>query len=328
MNLAQLQQEATRLKTASIFRYGDPTTFAVRLLPDEVELPGPSKPQDYLTTLSNKLKVQLPEGGTVAVVGAGNCGLVAEALTAGAKKVVAIEPRMRFKAAADHICGLLKSIHPEADVSTFLGWPGKSASFGPLDVILWSEGLDEADKPLDYMRALLQLLKPTGLMVVEVNHGSITTFAGRINSFRPTAACFGQLLDQLAAKNEGSTPGRGNNTALYKVGRGLKVSEVEAKKPETQLPTFPKDAPPKKVAPMPPNPVNFGIDEPQPTEPLPKAKPKVPPPPPPADAPPQQAAAEEKPPEAPKKKTTKPKAEAPPPPPPPAEDEPEEPLGE
>ena len=281
MNIVELQAEVVRLKDASIFRYGDPNTFAVRLLPDEVELPGPSNPALYLKLFGNKLGVSLPKDAHVAVVGAGNCGLVAEALNAGATKVIAIEPRARFKPATDHICSMLRSCYPDADISTFLGWPGDSADLGPLDMILWPEGLDETPTPLDHARSLLKLLKPVGLLIVEVPHGSVTTFGGRVNSFRPTAECWAGLVKHLGAKSEASAPGRTGSSTLYKIGRGLVVSGEPMAPAASQLPAFPKPVPVKKVTPMPPNPENFGGPAPKATEALPKRKPAPAPPKPP-----------------------------------------------
>jgi len=273
MNLVELQAEAVRLKDASIFRYGDPSTFAVRLLPDEVELPGPSKPHIYLKGIAAKLGVKIAADSAVAVVGAGNCGLVAEALTAGATTVIAIEPRARFKQAVDHICGMLRSCHPDADISTFLGWPGAAATIAPLDMILWPEGLEESADPLNHMRNLLKLLKPTGLLLVEVNHGTVGAFAGTINCFRPTDDCWDKLVKHLGAKNEANGPGRLSGAAIYKVGRGLSVKDDAAVPAPSEMPAFPRPAPIKKTSPMPPNPENFGGPQPEATEPLPKKMP-------------------------------------------------------
>jgi len=254
MKLSEIQNEVEALKTSSAFRSGDSLTFAVRVVELEAELPGPCDPEKYLDLVRRKLGVSLEKGDRVLVVGAGNGGMCAEALLAGASEVLACEPRYRYFDAIEKINRLLDEVHVEPTCRTFRGWPttGSLDSLGRFDLVLWTEGLDECQNPAQAVTAILQLLKADGRAVIEVAHGAHGIPDGKINSFFPSEGAWIGLIEDLTGRGpSGSHPGRAENRVIYALGRNAKVGEV-APTPKDALPPFPKDAP--KPAPKPETP--------------------------------------------------------------------------
>lgn len=241
MNYTELQQEVEKLTSSSSFRRGDPTTFSVSILKDELLLPGPSDPDTYGKLLCNKFKLGDLKDARVMVVGAGNCGLVAWALEQGASEVLAVEPRFRFEQIVDKVLVLLGETHPETERRSYRGWPsGDMSSIGKWDFILWPEGAEECTRPAEVLTALADLLKPSGVMIVEITHGSQQIATGKVNAFKPSRDAWRRLCKQLTGNDPLEVPGRGENRAIYRLGRNVKLGKVKAD-PKPPLPAFPND---------------------------------------------------------------------------------------
>ncbi len=280
MNLKQLKTAADKLRGSSDFRYGDPTTFSITLLEHEVELPGAADPAKYLDLLRRKLKTVVRKGDSVAIVCPGNGGLVAEAARAGAAKVIAIEPRVRYGAAIDRVCALLDSVYEETEIKTHRGWPGARTDIGPFDLVLWPEGLEECRDPEGVLESLAGMIRaePKGMLCVEVTHGENTRVEPPLNSFRPTTAVWWSVLDGLGGEVL-ETPGRAAGRTIYRVADDAKArlaSETAPEKPKKAL------APPSKVEkPKPKEKDSAPKPKPKPTKaekPKPKEKPTAKPP--------------------------------------------------
>ena len=249
MNTTQLMEKVESLKHSSAFRAGDATTFGVRILVHEAELPGPCKAADYMGLVKRKLGVEFKAGERVLVVGAGNGGLCAEALLAGAAEVLAVEPRYRYFDGIEAVIGLLGEVYPDAACRTFRGWPSTGAgnSLGRFDLILWSEGLEEAPNPVENLTAVLQLLKPTGRAVIEVTHGDMGIPAGKTNAFFPSEDTWTSMLEGLTGEGPmAATQGRAGRRMVYAIGRNAAIGTVKPT-PTPGLPAFPKDPPPQTV---------------------------------------------------------------------------------
>lgn len=231
MNVEQLKKAADSLAVSSAFRYGDPSTFSVTLLKHEIELPGPSDPEQYLGLLKRKLQIEVEEGSAVAVVGAGNGGLLSELMSAGASKALGIEPRRRFRDGLDQVCALLRQVHEGDVVLTHMGWPKAGGDLGPFDLVLWPEGLDECTTPEAMLETMLGLLAPGGCLVVEVTHGDNTLTSGTVNSFRPTESAWSEMLERMGLQAS-STPGRLARRVLYKLCPDTAEAEAKVRQAE------------------------------------------------------------------------------------------------
>jgi len=291
MDEQQLIDAVATLSTSSAFRHGDAGTFSVAFLRHQAELPGPADPQRYLRSMEGQLGFKVAEDDSVAIVGAGNGGLVAEALLAGAEQAVAIEPRARYREAVDQVVSLLRETHERVDVKTYLGWPSPKSTLGPFDLILWPEGLDECTDPAVVLANLLKCLRPEGLLCVEVTHGENTKLEAPLNSFRPTEDAWAELLDQLGVKVAAQGSGRAQNRVLYRLdaGKAVKAPAPKPKPKPAPLPPFPKPVPPKAApkpmtTPMPEKDLSVRAPDPEPKVeetkppklvPKPVAKPKA-----------------------------------------------------
>jgi hypothetical protein len=250
MKLTEIQAEVESLKTSSAFRSGDASTFGVRIVELEAELPGPCDPETYMDLVKRKLGVTIQKNDRVLVIGAGNGGLCAEALLAGASEVLACEPRYRYSDAIEKITKLLDDVHEAPVCRTYRGWPVKAtvAALGRFDLILWPESLDECQNPAETVTSVLQMLKADGRAVIEVTHGAHGIPAGKTNSFLPTEAAWNGLIEDLTGKGpSGATVGRSGGRMIYGIGRDAKVGKAKAT-PLSSLPPFPKEslAPPAK----------------------------------------------------------------------------------
>jgi SAM-dependent methyltransferase len=245
----ELKAAVERLKDSSHFASGDPTTFSVTFLRHELELPGPSDPERYLDLCKRKFQLEIADGAEVAVVCPGNGGLCAEAFLAGAKRVLAIEPRPRFADAIDKVMAHLQAVEPERDSRTFRAWPQPTHGnvIDKFDLIFWPEGLEETTTPLAILESVLKLLKPQGALVVEVMHGQQDVpSTPTINSWRPTRAAFVQVGCELTGeKMLPEVPGRTGRT-IYLLLPGGEIPKATPKKPDP-LPAFPRDPDPKVV---------------------------------------------------------------------------------
>jgi hypothetical protein len=272
MKLAKLKKHVDALRGASKFRHGDPHTFAIPFLPLEVELPGASDPDAYLTKLRNKFGLDLTDKRCL-VVGAGNGGLCAALMNLGAKEVVAAEDRDRFHGALDEVISLLGSLH-EFNPLTYRSWPstGCEGSLGQFDLIFFPESLEECRVPCETLETICRLLTSDGALFVEVQHGGQAVLKDPVNSFRPSEEAFEAMLKEITGHEPlGKIRGRAQNRFIYKTARTHQIGRAKAK-PPAPLPTMPKEK--KPSAPPPP-----------PAPPAPKAAPKPKPAPKPEDEP-------------------------------------------
>jgi len=256
MKLSEIKAEVETLKTSSAFRSGDASTFAVRLVEYEAELPGPCDPEKYMNLVKRKLGVTIQKNDRVLVIGAGNGGLCAEALLAGASEVIACEPRYRYSDAIKQITTLLDTVHESPVCRDYRGWPTKAtvAALGRFDLVLWAESMSECQRPLDSITSVLQMLKADGRAVIEVTHGSQGIPSGKTNSFLPSEAAWCGLIEDLTGKGpSGATPGRAAGRMIYGIGRDVKMG-TPVPTPKSSLPPFPKEAPVKQPKPETPEP--------------------------------------------------------------------------
>lgn len=270
MKLADLKKHVDSLRGASRFRYGDPTTFSVPLLPLEVELPGPSDPDAYLSKLQAKFKLKFSDTRCL-VVGAGNGGLCAALMNLGAKEVVAAEDRDRFHAALDEVIHLVAGLH-EFNPLTYRSWPstGCERSLGEFDLILFPESLEECRVPCETLETVCRLLKADGQLVVEVHHGEQSVLKDPVNAFKPTKDAFAQMMKDITGNEPlAQIPGRAQNRTIYLVSRTHQLGRAKAA-PKAPLPTMPRE---KKAAPAAPPKVE---EKPAPKKPAPKPKPSDP----------------------------------------------------
>jgi hypothetical protein len=248
-----LRNSVERFKTSSSFTSGDPTAFAIPLLPDELELPGPNSPKTYMAQLEHKLGVMLAPKSAVAVICPGSGGLCAQVLHQGANRIVAIEPRYRYADAIETVISLLRQVAPDRDLSTFRGWPVPKHrdQLGLFDLILWPEGLEEATAPLSVLTAALLCLKPTGSLIVEVVHGEQGLPTQPINSWRPSEPGWQQAVASIpAARLAGETLGRSQLRKIYRLDPVATIQKEEIAvpaKPQFELPPFPRDIAPAIV---------------------------------------------------------------------------------
>jgi len=243
MNLKQLTATVESLKNSSAFRMGDPTTFSVSILEDELSLPGPADPEVYGKLLKNKLSVVVAKGDRVIVMCAGNGGLAAWALEQGAAEVLAVEPRYRFDQILEPVVAALDEVHEEAVVRSFRSWPfpSNAESLGQFDLILWPEGLHECPQPALVMEAMADLLKPTGVMAIEVTHGQHAVSRDKVNAFYPSEDAWNGLVRSLTGElPSAETHGRAEKRMIYRIGRQITVGKVKAD-PKDPLPPFPRD---------------------------------------------------------------------------------------
>lgn len=266
MELVHIVAAADKIRRSSAYAAGDPTTFKVRILPGQVELPAPSDPVAYMADVQAKLKFSLPKGARICVVGGGYGGLAAHFLNEGAKQVIVVEPRFRFHAGLDMLVPLLDAIHAPKETETikaFKAWPqqGHVQSLGQFDLVICPEGFDECPEPVETLTALLKMVSPVGGLVMEVLCGESTQVpATKVNSWRPTAETFSQLLLKInQGKEFREANSRMETRRLFAVRAGTPV------KPEIKHETFSE--------PM-PQPIKKAVSAPPP-----------PPPPPPAPAP-------------------------------------------
>lgn len=244
----QLVEAVDKIRHSSAFTPGDPTTFKIPLLKDEVELPGPCDPYAYLALAKAKLGLtDFAKEHRVAIIGAGLGGLSAAALDLGVAEVISIEPRPRFRSGLDAVTGLLNQIHLGTDqhkTRCFYGWPaeGHKESLGDFDLIIWPECFEESVLPVEALAVALWLLKPGGQLVIEVKHGQNSNIpAGRINSWLPTTEAFEKLVVQVNGKGVvASVQGRDANRNIYIIeAHDPKVPEIAP--PVSTLPPFPRD---------------------------------------------------------------------------------------
>jgi hypothetical protein len=277
----QIVAAADKIKRSSAYAAGNPTTFKTVFIPGAAELPAPSDPAVWMADVQAKLKFSMPKEARICVFGGGYGGLAAFFLAQGAKQVVVIEPRFRFHAGLDMVTPILDEIYaPEhtETIKSFKAWPqqGHVESLGKFDLVIAPEGFDECPEPVETLTALLKLAHNHGGLVMEVVTGESTTVpAGKVNSWRPTAEVFGQLLLKVnQGKEFRDANGRAENRRLFAVRAG------SPEKPEIAKTTFsePMPRPVKK-----PQPAEIKAPEPKLTpKPVPKPAPVPPPPPPPA----------------------------------------------
>lgn len=241
MNAAQLMVEVQNLRDSSDFRHGDATAFDVCLLRHEAELPGKSNAKNYLEGVFRRLAISKPAGKRCAVVCAGNGGLVAELLMAGASGVFAIEPRDRYHSALRRVLALLGEVHEGAAIDSRMAWP---AARGEYDLILWPEGLEECMHPAATMSVLASCLAPGGTCVVEVVHGSQGAPQPRLNSWRPSKAAWDAFFaDTFGGGKYMVTHGRAVERCIYSVtlkGEGVRKADGPKLAKPAPLPAFPR----------------------------------------------------------------------------------------
>jgi len=183
------------------------------------------------------------KGDRVVVMCAGNGGLAAWALEQGAAEVLAVEPRYRFDQILEPVVAALDEVHEEAVVRSFRSWPfpSNAESLGQFDLILWPEGLHECPQPALVMEAMADLLKPTGVMAIEVTHGQHAVSRDKVNAFYPSEDAWNGLVRSLTGElPSAETHGRAEKRTIYRIGRQLTVGKVKAD-PKDPLPPFPRD---------------------------------------------------------------------------------------
>ena len=242
-----LVHEAEKLTKSSGYRYGDLTSFSVYIA-EGVDLPGLSSPADYLDHLGLK---SLPV--RVLVVGPGNGGLVAECLHRGAKEVIALESRDRFRGTLVQVLALLaKGLQVEQKTGLiFRIYPNfptttdQQRSLGKFDLILWPDGCEEITEPRAVFSGLSACLAQDAKFYVEIWHGR-DGWADRVNSWHPTTdamlvavtSCFGQSWLNIIA-------GRNDTRRIYVLAN--KVAKEEPNEPPKVVPKAP---PPPPLAPI------------------------------------------------------------------------------
>jgi hypothetical protein len=267
VNHEQIVATADKIRHSSAYAAGDPTTFKVRIVPGQVELPAPSDPVAYMADVQAKLKFSLPPGARICVVGAGYCGLAAHFLNEGAKQVIVVEPRFRFHAGLDMLVPLLDAIHAPENAETikaFKAWPqqGHVESLGQFDLVICPEGFDECPEPVETLTALLKMVNDRGGLVMEVLTGESTQVpATKVNSWRPTAETFSTLLLKI---NQGTEFRDANSRAVNR--RLFAVRPGRPEKPALKATTYSE--------PM-PRPIQKAVPPAPPQAPKPSPKPSV-----------------------------------------------------
>jgi len=199
---------------SSAYRYGDKLSFQVPM-GKELSLPGKYSPVGYVPQVTGK---------RCAVVCPGNGGLIAQLYEAGAKEVVAIEPRGRFHKPLGQVLKLYNEINTPGPTAVFTDWPitaAHSQKLGKFDVILWYEGFDEANRPDCVLDTLYKTINPGGSLTVEVFHGSSSHTSGRINSWRPSQLAWNVVADLVAGRAPIGVPGRLDNSKVYVLSKPL-----------------------------------------------------------------------------------------------------------
>lgn len=222
MTATTIQQAAEKLRHSSAYAAGDRLTFKLVLEPGKLELPGQSDPAAYFGLVQQAFQYEMPTGARVAIVGAGYGGLAAHVLLKGAGHVVMIEPRFRFHAGLDAVCPLLDEIYAPEETETavtFKAWPTMPHvdGLGQFDLVLAPEGFDECPDPVELLCAMVAMTKAGGLCALEVTIGETEQVpAGKVNSWKPTEAAFGQLLKLSGLSDRvRQCNGRGTNRVLY-----------------------------------------------------------------------------------------------------------------
>ncbi len=257
MSLEALAVEAKQFARSSSYQYGDRTSFGVRLT-NEILLPGKCSAAKYLDDLGLD---KVPE--RVMVVCPGNGGLVTECFLRGAKFVLVCETRPRFEQGIQGVLRLLttawrlenkhKLTHQRID-----DWPevGREQGFADMDLILWSEGVDEITFPKKIFRGVADCLSPGGRLIVEINHGT-NKWVEEINSWRPNGHAVLDMVDEIFGTPPETSAGRLSTSRIYTLTLpGKAPAKKKKKKPAAKKKKKKKKKPAlKKVGPARPLPL-------------------------------------------------------------------------
>jgi len=265
MTTLPLARDAERFQKSSAYRYGDPTSFSVRLH-SQVTLPGKCDPAGYLDDIGLSA---VPE--RVLVVCPGNGGLVAECFRRGAKFVTLLEPRDRYHQPLRRVLSLLAQgwrLEDRKGLNHRLveSWPLSEAeqqSLGKHDLVLWSEGMEDITEPKVIFSALSELLSESGKLYVEVTHGR-HALVESINAWKPTPLAFKELAVAVFSQEPAEDyDGRRVRRKIYALKKPAdkkptkKASSTSKKKPKTDSvapPEPPKMPEPPKVETVTPEP--------------------------------------------------------------------------
>ena len=228
MTKSAFKEKALAFAKSSGYRHGDRTSFAVRLN-EETTLIGSCSAEKYLDDLGLKT---LP--ARVMVVCPGNGGLIAECYRRGAKYVVAVEPRARFRAPLQRVLELLSEAWRLDDVQDLshrveTAWPllDRERGYKDFDLILWPEGVEEITTPKAIFQGLADCMNPGAKLFVEITLGR-HNWVDRINSWRPRGEAVKAMAQEIFDGGPDSTaPGRNALSRVY--GLSLPGSPVTKK---------------------------------------------------------------------------------------------------
>lgn len=220
--LDSLPGNARNFVNSSAFRYGDKTSFQIFLDKERNGyLPGNHDPRPYLDSLGLKDLTGL----SVAVICPGNGGLMTEVLLRGAVESIGYESRHTFKKALDGVFALFARNNDYKGVALYHRWPNEADIASRFDVIIWPEGFDTTVYPRETFESVTRMLKPSGVLYVEVRHGGNTSLPIKINNYTPTAETFQRFVSYVAPGIglEEVAPGRMDRRVIYKLESDLVV---------------------------------------------------------------------------------------------------------